>query len=78
MKLEAREMEVDVEFVLDSAGRVEPSSIVIVSTSHEAFNAPAREAVLRSVYRPGTVSGRPVRVAVALTLQFSLSGVARP
>lgn len=62
-----------VEFVVDSTGTAERESIRIVSTDHEGFNEAATAAVLASVYEPGRVRGRAVRVMVTLTVHFEVA-----
>ncbi|MDO8666380.1 MAG: TonB family protein, partial [Gemmatimonadales bacterium] len=51
-----------VEVVIDTMGRAERGSIRILSSTHQLFEAPARETVANSVYRPGRIAGRAVRV----------------
>src|SRR5262249_14512041 len=51
-----------IEVVIDTLGQAEPASVRIVQSSNRAFDISAREAVLRTVYRPGRVRGRAVRV----------------
>ncbi len=62
-----------VEVVIDTLGRAERGSIRILSSTHQLFDAPARQAVANSVYRPGRISGRAVRVRVQVPLNFSIT-----
>ncbi|MBI4502154.1 MAG: TonB family protein [Gemmatimonadetes bacterium] len=64
--------EVLVEVVIDTTGRAEPKTLRIVRSSHPAFEQPAKDVVLKSVFRPGRVGGRPVRVLVDLPVSFSI------
>jgi protein TonB len=61
------------EFVVDTLGHAEPATIRIISSTQEQFEAPAREAILTSLYRPGRWRGQPVRALslerVAFTIQ---------
>lgn len=59
-----------IEFVINSSGRVEPSSIRIVSSSHRAFERPAIETISASLFRPGRVWGTAVRVLVRQQIDF--------
>jgi TonB family protein len=60
-------------------GDVEAGSVEILSSTHEAFDASARNLVARSRFVPGKVDGRPVRVRIELPIQFSLfTGAAVP
>lgn len=60
------------EFIVDSAGQVEPQSIHVLSASSRAFEAPARLVVLGSRFRPGRIRGVPVRVLVRQSLTFTI------
>ncbi len=60
-----------VEFVIDTTGRVEPSSIRIVKSSHAAFEGPARDAIRKSLFRPGRVRGMAVRVLAQQQIDFN-------
>ncbi len=62
-----------VEVVLDTLGRPEPTTFKVVEATHRAFVRPARDAVLGSVYRPGRVRGRAVRVIVRLPIAFRIA-----
>lgn len=62
-----------VEVVIDTAGHPEPGSLVIVETTHALFAAEARAVVLGSLYRPGRLHGRPVRVLIRQPVTFRLT-----
>ncbi len=62
-----------VEAVVDTLGRAEPRSVSIVTTPHPGFVAPARDYVLRALFRPGCEHGRAVRVLVRLPIDFALT-----
>jgi protein TonB len=73
MLLEARiEGSVVLEAVIDTLGHPEPNSIKVVSSTNRAFEAPARDAMRRALFRPGRVHGQPVRVLVRQPLRFQL------
>ncbi len=59
-----------IEFVINTTGRVDPSSIRIVKSSHAAFEGPARDAIRKSLFRPGRVRGIAVRVLVQQQIDF--------
>jgi TonB family protein len=63
---------VRLEFVVDTVGHCEPGSVRVVSSSHPAFEEPARDAVLKTVYRPARSRGRPVRQLVNQSLVFRM------
>ncbi len=60
-----------IEFVIETTGRVDPSSIKIVRSSHAAFEGPAKDAIRESLFRPGRVRGMAVRVLVRQQIEFN-------
>jgi protein TonB len=65
--------QVTVECVVDTAGRAELASVRVVSSTNPLFDTPAREAVAASLFRPGRLGGRTVRVRVLVPLSFVLT-----
>jgi TonB family protein len=59
------------DFVVDTTGLVEPTSIQVVASSHLLFEPVALGAARGAVFSPGQVDGRPVRVLVRQTIIFS-------
>jgi TonB family protein len=59
------------EFVVDSAGRVEPEYIGAVSATHPLFIAATREALRSATFRPAARHGRAVRQIVRLPFEFN-------
>lgn len=64
--------EVRVEFVVDTAGKCEPGSVRVVSSTAQAFEGPAIDAVVATVYRSARVRGQPVRQLVQQRVAFRL------
>ena len=62
------------EFVVDTLGRVEPQSVRVVRSSHAEFENAAIDVIVESVYRPGRIRGRAVRVLVQQEIGFRLQG----
>lgn len=60
------------EFVIDTAGRVPEESVKILQSTNRAFEAPARNVIVRSLYRAGRVRGVPVRVLVQQQIGFTI------
>lgn len=60
------------EAVVDTTGRVEGESIVVVSAGHPGFVDAARQALMGTLFRPGRMTGRAVRVRVRLPFEFVL------
>ena len=59
------------EFVVDTTGHAEGNSFKLKSSTNKAFEAPAREAIMKTVFKPGRVQGRPVRVLVVQAVSFN-------
>jgi TonB family protein len=57
-------------FVVDTLGRVIPSTITVVSTTDSLWALQAMETVRTCRYRPGRVDGRPVRVHIERGFSF--------
>lgn len=64
--------QVVLEAVVDTAGRVEQGSLTVVSATNPGFVAPARQALAATLFRPGRVHGRAVRVRVRIPVDFTL------
>jgi TonB family protein len=64
------EGKVSVEFVIDTLGRVEPASIRILDSSHEAFGSSARAAIAATIFRPARLSTHPVRQLTRQSIRF--------
>src|SRR5207247_10879000 len=62
-----------VETVIDTLGRAEPRSLVVVESPNPGFATPARDYVLRALFRPGRMHGRAVRVLVRVPIEFRLA-----
>jgi len=66
------------EAVVDTSGRVSPDSILVVFASNPAFVAPARQALVASLFRPAMVGGRPMRMRVRVPYEFTIRSGTRP
>lgn len=62
------------EFVVDAEGRVEPSTVGVVSSTHPMFTAAVDSALASAVFHPALLAGRPVRQVVQLPVHFALPG----
>jgi protein TonB len=67
------EGEVTLEFVVDTAGRVEHDSEHIISSTSEAFVLSVRDALNATRYHPALAGGRRVRQLVRQQFVFSLT-----
>ena len=61
-----------VEATVDTTGRVEPGSVVVVTAPHPDLGRAAAVYLERALFRPGTVAGRPVRVRIRQGIEFRL------
>jgi protein TonB len=60
-------------FVIDTDGRVEPSTIQVVSTTHPEFGDAAIEAAKRLRFEPAKVNGKSVRVLTSIPIRWQLN-----
>lgn len=58
-------------FVVNADGRVDGSTIRIVSSPNPGFNVPTQNVLRRARFRPATVRGQPVRVQVTMPVQWT-------
>jgi protein TonB len=68
------EGQVLLQFVVETDGHVTSGSIETLSSSHRAFEGPARDMIARCLFRPGRVRASPVRVLVQMPILFTLAG----
>ena len=61
------------ELVIDTTGHAERGSIRVLSSTHQLFEGPAREMTQASLFSPGRIQGRPVRVRVQLPINFTIA-----
>lgn len=60
------------QFVVNVDGKVDQGTMKVVSSTHKAFEEPAREALARCPFKPGKSKGQPVRVLVQQSMAFKL------
>jgi TonB family protein len=63
---------VDVQYVVDTLGRAEPSSWRVMRSTNKAFEEPAREAIMKSTYKPARIRGQAVRQLVQQRISFNI------
>lgn len=61
---------VEVQFVIDTLGRVEPSSFKVVKSTQSGFEAAARKAITGSLFQPARLSNVPVRQLTLQAIRF--------
>jgi TonB family protein len=72
MRQAAIEGVVVLQFVVEIEGQVKPENIEVLRSTHEAFEAPAKEMLAGCMFRPGKVRQTEVRVLVQMPLTFTL------
>ena len=68
------EGQVILEARVDSTGRVQGTSVSVVSATHAGFVEPARQALIATLFRPARVNGRAVLMLVRVPFAFSIRG----
>lgn len=61
---------VTLRFRVLTTGRVDPATVTVVESAHEAFNEPAVQVARRMLFRPAGINGRPVSVLVTVPINF--------
>jgi len=61
-----------VSAIIDTTGRAEPASVKVIQSPNPGFDQAAKTAVLKALFRPARVHGRPVRVLVNIPYDFKL------
>jgi len=64
-----------VRAVIDTLGRAEPASVVVLESPNRGFDRAAIDYVRRALFRPARVLGRPVRVLVDVPIEFQITRV---
>lgn len=60
-----------VQGVIDTTGRAIPNTVRVVESPHPGFDEAAKRVMLQSLFRPGRVGGRAVKVLVTLPVDFT-------
>jgi TonB family protein len=63
-----------VQAIIDTSGRAEPASVKILQSPNPGFDQPAKNYVLKALFRPARVHGRAVRVLVNVPIDFKITG----
>ena len=63
---------VDVQYIVDTTGHAEPSSFKVLKSTHQAFEEPAREAIMKAVFKPAKFRGKLVRQLVQQRISFKI------
>ena len=63
---------VDMQWIVDTTGHAEGNSFKVLKSSHQAFEEPAREAVMKAVFKPAKFHGKAVRQLVQQRVSFKI------
>ena len=63
---------VTTRFVIDTSGRVEQGTVVVMRSDHELFSSAVRAALVRSQFMPAEAGGRKVRMLVEQRFDFAI------
>lgn len=64
---------VNIQAIVDTSGRVEPNSLKVISSANPGFDAPAKQTILKTLFRPARVYGHAVRVLISIPVNFTLT-----
>lgn len=62
-----------VEAIIDTLGHAERGSIRVLSSTNALFDQPSKVCVAATVFRPGRIAGRAVRVRVQIPINYSVA-----
>jgi protein TonB len=64
---------VEVQYVVDTTGHAEPPSWKVLRSTNRAFEEPAREAIMKAVFKPARIRGTAVRQLVQQAISFNIN-----
>ncbi len=59
-----------IQFIIDTAGKVEPASVEIVESPHDGLNEAVTQMFLGAEYKPAQYEGRSVRMRIRQSMSF--------
>jgi protein TonB len=62
------------QFIIDTTGHAESNSFKLLNATNQIFVESAKQMLLKSVFKPGRLAGRPVRTQVNQGVSFSAGG----
>ena len=65
---------VEMRYIVQADGRIDPASIEAMWASHAEFIPPAMEALKRGRFRPAVLNGQPIRRQVYQAVTFREQG----
>ena len=67
------EGQVTAQFVVDTMGRIDMNSFVLLESTHGRFTESVREALPRMLFRPAEISGHKIRQLVQIPFVFKIT-----
>lgn len=61
---------VELQYIVDTTGHLESTSLKVMKSSHPSFEEPAKEVIQKSVFKPARFRGRAVRQLVQQAIAF--------
>ena len=62
----------DVQYVVDTTGARGTGVLEGARSTNKAFEEPAREAIMKAVFKPAKIRGQPVRQLVQQRISFNI------
>lgn len=59
--------------IVDTTGRIEPTSVRILQSPNAAFDEPTREWLMKALFRPARMHGRAVRAFINLPVDYAIA-----
>lgn len=63
---------VEAQYVVDTLGHSEPNSWRVLKSTNSQFEAPARESILKALFKPARIKGAAVRQLVQQRITFNI------
>ncbi len=63
---------VEATYVVDTLGHAEPSSWKVQKSTNAQFDATAREAIMKALFKPARIKGAAVRQLVQQKISFNI------
>ncbi len=63
---------VEAQYVVDTLGHAEPPTWKVLKSTNQQFEAPAREAIMKGLFKPARIKGGAVRQLVQQRISFNI------
>jgi TonB family protein len=72
LRMAGVEGHVVIEAVLDTTGRIQPQSLIVIVSTHPEFETPAAAYVRQTLFRPARLNGKAVSARIRVPVDFVL------